>query len=423
MAYFVERLWESQFAGIGLSRRDRRSGPYRAYVPDRLAGRPFTFEPEVAAEVADAERAIARLDATSTALANTEALARLLLRAEAVASSHIEGLQVSPQRLLKADVARNSGLRSDPMAIEVLANVDAMAYAVEGPEHDVTVPRLLEVHRRLLAPTSQSSEAGRIRTQQNWIGGTIYTPFGSAFIPPPPEMVPDLLDDLCGFCNAHDFPAVAQAAIAHAQFETIHPFIDGNGRTGRALIYMVFKRRGLATKTLPPVSLVLATRANDYVTALQATRYDGAPNSTEAIKSNSDWIALFASACVQAVRDVESFEARVEQLHHEWKRRLGTVRSDAAAVKLIDHLPAMPILTADTAAKGLDIAFSTATAAIDALIKAGILTQTTAGKRNRAFEARELVDAFTSLERQLASPDGNTRISQPARAIPYRPSR
>lgn len=344
MAYFVERSWESQFAGIGLSRRDRRSGPYRAYVPDRLAGRPFTFEPDIAADVTDAERAIARLDARSTALANTEALARLLLRAEAVASSHIEGLEVSPQRLLKADVARNSGLRGDPMATDVLGNVDAMAYAVEGPEHDITVTRLLEVHRRLFASTPQSSEAGCIRTQQNWIGGTIYTPFGSAFVPPPPEMVPDLLHDLCDFCNADDFPAVAQAAIAHAQFETIHPFIDGNGRTGRALIYMVFKRRGLATRTFPPVSLVLATRAADYVTALQATRYDGPADSAQAIRSNSDWIALFASACVHAVRDAESFEARIEELRDAWKRRLGAVRSDAAAVKLIDHLPAMPIL-------------------------------------------------------------------------------
>jgi len=122
---------------------------------------------------------------------------------------------------------------------------------------------LLDFHQRLLAGTRLDAHAGAIRQEQNWIGGSSYNPCSAAFVPPPPEYVPDLLDDLCQFCNSDDIPAVAQAAIAHAQFDTIHPFVDGNGRTGRALIHLVLRRRGLATRVLPPVSLVLATWADD----------------------------------------------------------------------------------------------------------------------------------------------------------------
>jgi Fic family protein len=400
-----------------------RTATYRAYIPDLLAGREFSFEAAAAADVADAERNIARLDLESRALANTEALARILLRAESVASSRIEGLVVSAQRLLKADAARAEGDQiNDAMAVEVLANIDAMTYAIEGPELEISVDRILGFHRRLLTPTRLAPHAGSIRTEQNWIGGTSYNPFGAAFVPPPPEEVPGLLDDLCRFCNDDLLPAVAQAAIAHAQFETIHPFADGNGRTGRALVHMVLKRRALVTRTLVPVSLVLATHAQDYVAALQSTRYDGPRDSPQAVKSTNEWVGLFAGACTRAAADAESFERRVEALRADWRARLGSMRSDASALALLDRLPATPIVTVRSIQQVLGVSYSAANTAITALESVGILTKTRAGRRNRAFEARELVDAFTDLERQMASPDGDTRISVPdqVRAIPER---
>ena len=265
-----------------MPRRLRAGGPYSAYVPDDLIGRTFTLAGQVAADVADAERAVARLDAHATALTNTEALARLLLRAEAVASSHIEGLSVSPQRLLRVSADLADGLAvSDTAAIDVLANVDALDYALEDPAGHISVDRILEVHRRLLAHSRAAAHAGLIRTEQNWIGGNDYSPIGAAFVPPPPEDVRRLLTDLCAFCNEDSLPAVVQAALAHAQFETIHPFADGNGRTGRALIYMVLRRRGLALRATPPISLILATRSKDYIALLDGTRYTGRADSTE----------------------------------------------------------------------------------------------------------------------------------------------
>ena len=158
----------------------------------------------------------------------------------------------------------------DVTAAEVLANIDAMVFGVEAVEPDgpITQDILLEVHRLLLAGTRLEEHGGRIRTVQNWIGGSGYNPCSAAFVPPPREDVPALLDDLISFCNDDGLPALAQAAIAHAQFETIHPFVDGNGRAGRVLIHLVLRRRGIATRFLPPVSLVLATWADDYVAGL-----------------------------------------------------------------------------------------------------------------------------------------------------------
>jgi Fic family protein len=263
-----------------LPRKDGKSCHYQAYVPDRLLTRRITLDGAVAADVAAAEAAIVRLNAQARALVDTEALARLLLRAEAVASSRIEGLEVGPRRLLRAEVARAAHQpSSDVTANDVLGNIDAMVFAVEsvGQDDPITVQLLLDVHRRLLAGTRLEGHGGHLRDQQNWIGGSDYNPCSAAFVPPPPELVAELIDDLCAFCSTDILPAVAQAAIAHAQFETIHPFVDGNGRTGRALIHLLLRRRGLVARVLPPVSLILATWAKTYINGLTGFRYLGAP--------------------------------------------------------------------------------------------------------------------------------------------------
>jgi len=423
MSKLVKRRWRSEVGGIGVSRQDSRSCDYQAYVPDQLVGRRFVLEGDVAADVADAEAAITRLNAEATALVDTEALARILLRAESVASSRIEGLQVGARRLLRAEAARSLRTRStDVTATEILHNIDAMVYGIErvGFAETITVEMLLEIHRRLLAGTHLDPYAGQLREVQNWIGGSDYNPCSASYVPPPPEHVPELLDDLCAFCNTKDLPAVAQAAIAHAQFETIHPFVDGNGRTGRALIHLVLRRRGLALRVLPPVSLVLATLAKDYVGGLNATRYLGPPSSPEATTAVNTWLATFASACTRSVADATQFEARAEALQAHWRERLGQVRANSATDLLLQRLPGVPVLTAESAATSLGRTFKPANDAIQRLVDADILRQITIGRRNRAYEAPEIIEAFTDLERQLASPEGDTRTSAPSRTVPHR---
>jgi Fic family protein len=426
MADLERRRWDSLLESeVLLARRDRRSCSYETYIPDKLSGRTFTFTGAASADVADAERNIARLDQDAVTLVDTEALARLLLRAEAVASSKIEGLEIGGRRLLRADAAKDLGeAPTDVTAIEVLSNIEAMSFATQmaSKNKSISIDSVLAVHRRLMASTAQAKGAGQLRTKQNWIGGSSYNPCSAAFIPPPPEMVKSFLQDLCTFCNTDSLPTVAQAAIAHSQFETIHPFADGNGRVGRVLIYMVMRRRGLITRTLPPISLVLATRSRDYAQGLAATRYIGPPDSPHAQSGINRWTEIFAAACNQAVNEAEAFENRIRDLEQAWRKRLGKLRSKSAIDVLLKKLPGTPIVTVRTAANLLGRSVQAVNEAIPRLVDASILTPITAGKRHRAFEARELITAFTALERRLASPSGNRRVAPPARRVPYRKS-
>lgn len=422
MAKVVRQYWAGNL-DAGLSRRDRGSGSYDAYVPDQLIGRSFVLDSETAADVVDAEVAVHQLDSEASALVETEVLSRLLLRAEAIASSRIEGLEIGARRLLRADTARQlEGNSNDVTAVEVLANIDAMAVAADAvePGEPITQGILLEVHRRLLAGTTIASHGGRLREVQNWIGGSSFNPCSAVFVPPPPEYVPGLVEDLIDFCNTDDLPAVAQAAVAHAQFETIHPFIDGNGRTGRALIHLILRRRGVAERVVAPVSLVLATWSDSYIDGLTQFRYVGDPDSVQAVSGLNVWIARFAAACSRAAADAMLFESAAADLQNSWRARVAPVRGNSALDLLLNRLIGMPILTAGTAASLIGRSFPATNTAIERLVEAGILRQVTVGRRNRAFESPEAITAFTALERRLASPQGDTRISDPARPVPRR---
>ncbi|HUY60791.1 MAG TPA: Fic family protein, partial [Candidatus Dormibacteraeota bacterium] len=247
-----------------------------------------------------------------------------------------------------------------------------------------------------------------------------HNPCTAAFVPPPPEFVADLIDDLVAFSNDDSLPAVAQAAIAHAQFETIHPFVDGNGRTGRVLVHLIFRRRGAAPRVLPPVSLVLATWAQDYIGGLAATRYRGPATSKQAGEGINLWVGRFATACKRAVDDASSFEQRARAIETSWRERLGRVRARSAADLLLGVLVGAPVVTVNSAAEMIDRSFIQTNEAIVRLVEADILRQVTVGRRNRAFEAPDIIAAFTDLERQLASPEGDTRMSEPPRRVPRR---
>ncbi|NUS42916.1 MAG: Fic family protein, partial [Mycobacteriaceae bacterium] len=401
MADYVRLNWASDLDRGSLSRRDRQGGVYSAYVPDPLLNRAFALAGDTAADLADAEAAIVRLDSEAKALTGTEVLSRLLLRAEAVASSRIEGLEVGARRLLRAEAARSLDEQpSDATAVEVLANIEAMAAGVAAvrPGQEITIELLLAMHSRLLGATKLGRHAGSFRRQQNWIGGSSYNPCSAAYVPPPPEYVVDLMADLVAFCNTADLPAVAQAAIAHAQFETIHPFVDGNGRIGRALIHLVLRRRGLTTRVLPPVSLVLATQTRDYIAGLTLFRHVGLSTSDSATGGLNDWVSRFAAACSRAVVDAAWFESAVAELELQWRRRVSPVRAGSATDLLLRALPAAPVVTVSTAASLIGRAYSATNDAIARLVAAGVLKQVSVGRRNRAFESPDAITAFTALE-------------------------
>src|SRR5258708_3190288 len=199
--------------------------------------------------------------------------------------------------------------------------------------------------------TPTPEPGGQIRVVQNWIGGNDYNPCGADFVPPPPEFVPGLSEDLVAFLNSDGFPPLVQAAIAHAQFETIHPFADGNGHVGRALIHLVLRRRGLAPRYVPPISLVLATDSRDYMDGLTRFRYVGEQTSTQAGDGVSGWIARFGSATLRATEDARQIASDIEALEKRWRNQAGLIRKNSAADVLLRGLPSAPILTVSTAAR------------------------------------------------------------------------
>jgi Fic family protein len=385
--------------------------------------RAIVLDAQTAADVADAERAIADFNGGVSALGESEGLARLLLRAEAVASSKIEGLEIGNRRLLKEDLVRQLGEpQTDVTATEILNNIESMKWAVDSlsGHRRIGVSDVLEVHKRLARGTRLETSGGQLRQEQNWIGGSQFNPCSAAYVPPPWERVSPLIDDLCQFASSDLVSPVTQAALVHAQFETIHPFADGNGRVGRALIHVILKRRGLAVKAVPPVSLVLATWADGYVNGLTRSRYLGAADSPDAVAGIDEWVRLFAAACIRAVADARSYERQVRRIQERWRTRLGRVRKGSATDLLITALPGAPLVTVQTAAAMTGRSTQAVNEAIPRLLEARVLSQTTAGRRNRAFEAKELIDAFTRLERRLASPDADTRATPPVRRVPQR---
>lgn len=396
---------------------------FEAYVPDPLQGRTVELGPAEQAAVLEATAAVTEAETRSTLLGSGDALGRMLLRAEAVGSSMIEGLEVSPRKLLEEEARGRSPLGQWSTATEVLGNIDAMTFLTEsvGPGSPVTLDLLLEAHRRLMEASTTPEVGGTVRAVQNWIGGP--TPAAAAFVPPVPERVPGLLDDLLEFVNSSTLPTIAIAAVAHAQFETIHPFADGNGRIGRALIHAVLRSRGLTIESSPPVSLVLATRAVDYEAGLQRFRSTDPPASEPAQRAVGQFVRLFAEAMAEVVDRMTQFEHELVRIKESWRSALAGVRSDSAAWSALELAPRMPVLTAQTFAAATGRSEQAANTALGVLVERGVLTQRSAGRRNRVFEADAVIGALALLERRLASPAGDTGVVPPTRHVPAAPPR
>jgi len=342
--------------------------------------------------VSDAEGALRALN--DVARPGLRPLARLLLRTESIASSKVEGMQLGVRELARAEARRESGGKPGTTALEILANIDAMQLAVEDAAEvdSFSVTEIEAVHRKLMEGAPNAHIAGRIRTQQNWIGGNDYNPCGADYVPPPPENVPALLDDLCNAVNDEILPPLVQAALVHAQFETIHPFDDGNGRTGRTLIQIVLRRRKIASSYVPPVSVVLARSKDRYIAGLTRFREDG---------GISPWIEQFAEATARAANLARAYLVAVQELQAKWKDDLSASvnpRTDAGAWKLIEALPAHPMITAPVAAAAIDVSKPVVYNAIQHLQTAGVLIPLSEGARNQSWEAVGLFDLLARLE-------------------------
>jgi len=366
------------------SRRSRLKarGPYQAAVLPRIAERAFPLPPEVEAGAADALMEIARFDAELSATdlgheGEFAPLAAILLRTESASSSQIENVTAGAKALAMATIDEKAG----PNAQLVAANVVAMQRAVEMAD-DLTVDTLLAAHAALMEGY-EYAQPGRFRTAQVWIGGAAPTPHTATFVPPHADRVGSAMADLLAFCDRTDIAVLPLVSLAHAQFETIHPFADGNGRTGRALVHVLLRRAGATRRLTVPVSAGLLANTQSYFDALTAYREgDAAPI-----------VERFTEAAFSAVNNGRALNRELADVYAGWQHRL-TARRDAAAWRVLPHLIGQPAITVKFVQEATGVSVPAAQNAIDQLRSAEIIEPATANQRNRVWIADGVIAAL-----------------------------
>lgn len=407
MPHYIERVWNEDQLELGnFSRKDQRRGHYRAFVPDKLTTQRFTFDTALSAQLEDALQAAVRAD-ERVGQSGAAYLNNLLIRSESIASSFIEGHVVGLRRLAVEDLLR----RGDNVALAVIRNVETTVQAIAelaDPNHTITASDVERLQQTVAPHTNYG-----FRASQNWVGGDGYSPLRAQFVPPPETEVPELIDDLLTFINSSELNPIAKAAIAHAQFETIHPFEDGNGRTGRALIHTVLKRDGALRNILIPISTVFAANKDAYIQGLTNYRSENGDISS--------WLTSFSAAVVAAANGAVRLAKATETLDPELEAQLTNYRqivnlkpakprADAAILKLIPLLKERPVVTADWVAANLGISRQNAAAALNQLHEAKILAKEKDHKGNIVcYSSRKHLDLLTLTDRQNKNAGVETR--------------
>jgi Fic family protein len=371
-----ELPWHSVQDEYG-SRTQKRlaSGPYVASVPAFISDLDIPLDGALHALTEEAASDLARFDAEMGHIAAP--FASILLRSESASSSEIENLTSGARQIALAEF----GERASKNAQLIVGNVRAMHAALALSE-SIDGHAILEMHRALLEQSSPDI-VGHWRDQQVWIGGGSLGPHTAQFVPPHHDRVPALMSDLMVFANRVDLPVLAQTAIAHAQFETIHPFPDGNGRVGRSLIQAMLRGARLTRNVAVPVSAGLLHDTGQYFDALSAYRAgDVAPI-----------IGCVADASFAAVHNGRILVGDLETVQVDWRRRI-RARQDSAAHRLVGILLRQPVIGAAAASAQLGISTVNAQVAIDRLVDANVLTQITDGRRNRLWLAKDVVRAL-----------------------------
>lgn len=373
----------------GGTRDDRMLRGITVVIPPFIADRAVPID---AALATDMELAMREITALDTAQGGTlDALGVLLLRTESVASSKIENVQASLE-----DYARAlHGIKTNKSAVSMVAATQALKIMIDdvGRTKRIEIETITTSHATLMADAENEREyAGRLRDMQNWVGGSDYSPRGALYIPPPPETVQGFLADLIVFSNRNDIPVLAQAAVAHAQFESIHPFTDGNGRIGRALINTILRRRGATSRVVVPLASALVAHRDRYFDLLGDYR-DGDPRPM---------IASFATSSRIAAAESRLTASRLNEIPKEWRDMVGRVRTESITDKLLTLLLRNPIVSAEELLSIFDAPPSSIYTAINRLQSVGVLRPLTDRKRNQVWGAGLVLDELDDLGIRIA---------------------
>ncbi len=361
----------------------------RAFVPYALPPkRPaLAISGDLADRLRAAESSLARLEAAGRMVPSLDRFVYAFVRREAVISSQIEGTQASLADLLAAEAAASSGAPAGDVE-EICNYLDALNLALAQLRTPKGLPlstRLLnETHRRLLSGVrGRDKSPGAVRRSQNWIGGT--RPGNARFVPPPPYRVPELLSELDSFLHAESaLPPLVRAGLVHVLFETIHPYLDSNGRVGRLLIALCLESWGLLSEPLLYLSHYFKTHRREYYDRLEAVRTEG---------DWEGWLNYFLEGvAVVADEAVAMIGALFAQVEHDRHRYLQSERATVVGARLFEHLPRHPVVTIKSVTDICATTKPTAAKAVESLCGAGILAETSGRRRDRVFSYAAYMD-------------------------------
>ncbi|MDP9343548.1 MAG: Fic family protein [Actinomycetota bacterium] len=368
---------------------ERQRGGYRAFLPRPLPPGDLRLDESLVALLSEADRALGRLDGAVSVLPDPDLFVLQYVRREAVLSSQIEGTHASLMDVLEFEAEMERAERRVDVA-EIINYVRAMNHGLARLSDLPLSRRLLcEVHGKLMEGVRGSEPQrtpGQFRRSQNWIGGG--SPATARFIPPPPELVSDAFANLESYLHDPEpVPPLLKAGIAHAQFETIHPFLDGNGRTGRLLITFWLTEQGVLRRPLLYTSLYFKEHRDDYMARLQAVRDDG---------DWEGWLAFFLDGVAQVATEATETATRISDLRERDRARVGVGlgRRAASALTLLDRLFRQPVVSVKLVQELLQVSQPTAAALLRELAEVGLLREVTGRRRNRLFAYREYLDLF-----------------------------
>jgi Fic family protein len=375
--------WEPHRNAFPINRAERSAmrSTYEAAIPASIASAAVLIDPVALAASDDARAEISRFDAELTnMLPGTEIapLAGVLLRTESASSSQIENITARAKALALAELGV---AKYGSNATLVAANVHAMQRAVDLA--DAVAPEsILAIHETLTAGQDHA-DPGKFRSEQVWIGGGSASPHTASFVPPHPSRVEAAIEDLCAFIARTDVPLLAQSAIAHAQFETIHPFNDGNGRTGRALVHAMFKQGGATTRATIPVSAGLLADTGSYFSALTEYR-NGDP---------SPIVARFADAAFVAIGNGRQLARDLLAVYEDWSEAI-TARRTASVWKVLPMLLSQPAVTSSVIQETTGLSQPAADNVVAQLREAGIVTKAAGVQRYLVWVATDVTKAL-----------------------------
>ncbi len=351
-----------------------------AWMPGLLEGAELSLPPEVIRQTEGALSDLSLMEHQIPAAA--DAIGRMLLRSEGIASSAVEGLRVPIEDVLAVEALGRGGADASWVA----GNLAIVSDAIADVDRDINGAVLHRWHRRLMVDSPLAPDLiGRWRPTPGWIGGT--SPVDAVYVPPPPGAIGDLMEDLIHYLNGDRDDPITQAAVAHAQFESIHPYGDGNGRIGRVLIGWVLRRRGVVSRWPPPISISIARDPGGYLGGLYEYR------AGDPVR----WVRWFADVTRKATANANNLYLEIEALQKRWRGSVADLRSDAAAHRVVELLVAHPVISSERVVVELGVSRRAALTALEQLEQRGVLSPftlspTSAGRPLRWWIARDLVD-------------------------------